>query len=187
MRAQHISTEPDGESFPSERAAPAETKGREATSPTRQHRGDFMSPATRSAVMSRIRGRDTGPERTVQAMLEALGLAFETHVRSLPGRPDFVLRQHSLCIFVDGDFWHGWRFETWRMKLSEKWEAKIAATRRRDDRNRRLLRQAGWQVLRIWEHRVRERPGSCRRSILLRVKRGLPFGAEPGNVAAEET
>lgn len=186
MRAQHNPAEPDEEPSPSEPAAPAVADGGGATSPTRQHRGDFMSPETRSAVMSRIRGRDTGPERTVQAMLEALGLEFESHVRSLPGRPDFVLRQHSLCIFVDGDFWHGWRFESWRMKLSEKWEAKIAANRRRDDHNRRLLRQAGWQVLRIWEHQVRERPRGCRRSILLRVSRGLPFVAKPGNVAIED-
>lgn len=186
MRAQHNPAEADEELFISEPVAPEVADGREVASPSRQHRGDFMSPDTRSAVMSRIRGRDTGPERTVRAMLEALGLEFESHVRSLPGRPDFVLWKHSLCIFVDGDFWHGWQFESWRMKLSEKWEAKIAANRRRDDCNRRLLRQAGWQVLRIWEHQVRERPRGCRRSILLRVKRGLPFGAEPGNVAVED-
>lgn len=187
MRAQHIPTEQNEEPLSSEPAATDEAEKQGAMPPTRQHRGDFMSPATRSSVMSRIRGRDTGPERAVQAILEALELEFESHVRSLPGRPDFVLWQHSLCIFVDGDFWHGWRFEAWRMKLSEKWETKIAATRRRDDRNRRLLRQSGWQVLRIWEHQVRERPHSCRRRILLRVKRGLPFGAEPGNVASEDT
>ena len=186
MRAQLNPAEAEDEPFPSEPASHEVADGRKVTSPARQHRGDFMSPETRSAVMSRIRGRDTGPERTVQAMLEALGLEFETHVRLLPGRPDFVLRKHSLCIFVDGDFWHGWRFDDWRMKLSEKWEAKIAANRRRDDRNRRLLRKAGWQVLRIWEHQVRRAPRGCRRSILMRVKRGLPFDAEPGNVAAQD-
>lgn len=134
-----------------------------------------MSAETRSAVMSRIRGRDTGPERMVQAILEELGVEFEMQVRSLPGRPDFVLRQHSLCIFVDGDFWHGWRFEEWRMNLSEKWEAKIATNRRRDDRNRRLLRQAGWQVLRIWEHQIDASHRRCRGRILTCINGGLPF------------
>lgn len=172
--------------MPSKPAPPMTADGIVTTSTLRQHRGDFMSPATRSAVMGRIRSHGTGPERAVQAMLEALGLEFESQDRSLPGRPDFVLRQHSLCIFVDGDFWHGWRFESWRMKLSEKWEEKITANLRRDDRNRRLLRRAGWQVLRLWEHRVRERPQGCRRSILLRVHRGLPFSVEPGNVAISE-
>lgn len=185
MSAQYNSAELNDEPPPCETVASTIADGRGTVSSTRQHRGDFMSPKTRSAVMSRIKGRDTGPERAVQAMLEALGLEFESHVRSLPGRPDFVLRQYSLCIFVDGDFWHGWQFERWRMKLSEKWDAKIAANRRRDDRNRRLLRQAGWQVLRIWEHRVHERPCGCRRSILLRVKKGLPFGSKPGNVIVE--
>jgi DNA mismatch endonuclease (patch repair protein) len=71
---------------------------------TRQHRGDIMSPETRSRVMSRIRGRDTEPECVVELILQGLGIDFETHVRSLPGRPDFVLANFSLCIFVDGDF-----------------------------------------------------------------------------------
>ncbi|WP_372019491.1 very short patch repair endonuclease [Tistrella mobilis] len=185
MKEQHVTIKSDDEPLP-DPSFSAEMGDRKAVVPTRQHRGDFMSPDTRSAVMSRIRGSNTGPERKVQAILEDLGLNFESHVRTLPGRPDFVLRQHSLCIFVDGDFWHGWRFDTWRLKLSEKWEAKIAATRRRDQYNRRLLRQAGWQVLRIWEHQVRESPYRCRRSILLRVERGLPFGDKLGNIAAQE-
>jgi DNA mismatch endonuclease (patch repair protein) len=77
-----------------------------------------MSRETRSRVMSRIRGRDTGPELVVAAGLTALGLSFESHARDLPGRPDFVFRDIKLAIFVDGDFWHGYRFAVWRDKLA---------------------------------------------------------------------
>lgn len=121
----------------------------------RRHRGDFMSAATRSAVMSRIRGRDTGPERLLAAELERRGCAWEGHARDLPGRPDFVFRERKLVVFVDGDFWHGWHFQKWRDKLSEKWENKIEATRQRDVRNHRRLRRAGWKVVRIWEHQLK--------------------------------
>lgn len=140
----------------------------------RQHRGDIMSPETRSRVMSRIRGRDTGPERVVELLLQDLGVDFETHVRSLPGRPDFVLVKFSLCIFVDGDFWHGYRFKDWRLKLSEAWDRKIAENIRRDTQNRRLLRAAGWEVLRIWEHQVKKSPSSCKARIKKRIAQGLP-------------
>ena len=121
---------------------------------TRRHRGDIMSPQKRSAVMARIRGKDTGPERIIAAALSKHGLKWESHARDLPGRPDFVFREQRLAVFVDGDFWHGWRFPQWRDKLSEKWEAKIEGNRRRDGRNRRRLKRMGWKVIRLWEHQL---------------------------------
>jgi len=117
-----------------------------------------MSPEKRSAVMAKIRGRDTGPERVVAGLLRDAGLTFESHARDLPGRPDFVFRYRRVAVFVDGDFWHGWRFPVWRDKLSEAWEAKIEATRLRDCRNFRRLRRSGWRVVRIWEHQLARDP-----------------------------
>lgn len=117
-----------------------------------------MSPEKRSAVMAKIRGQDTGPERVVAALLRDAGLTFESHARDLPGRPDFVFRDRRVAVFVDGDFWHGWRFPVWRDKLSEAWEAKIGATRLRDRRNFQRLRRSGWRVVRIWEHQLARDP-----------------------------
>lgn len=104
--------------------------------------------------MSRIRGKDTGPERALAAAMAVQGWEWESHARDLPGRPDFVFRDARVAVFVDGDFWHGWRFPQWRDKLSEKWEAKIEGNRRRDSKNHRALRRAGWKVIRIWEHQI---------------------------------
>ncbi len=118
------------------------------------HSGDTMSRETRSRVMSRIRGKHTKPEKTLAALLAAQGLTFEQHARDLPGAPDFVFRNARLAVFVDGNFWHGWRFPLWEHKLAAHWKLKISATRRRDQRNFRKLRRNGWKVMRIWEHQV---------------------------------
>jgi DNA mismatch endonuclease, patch repair protein len=153
----------------------------------RRHKGDIMSPEKRSAVMARIKGRDTGPEQKMSAAFAALGLSWEGHVRDLPGRPDFVFREPKVAVFVDGDFWHGWRFPKWRDKLSEKWEAKIDANRRRDARNHRRLRHMKWKVVRLWEHQVVADIDACVTRVArllgqntLGVVPAWPESAEPG-------
>lgn len=120
----------------------------------RRHRGDIMSPEKRSALMSRIKGQGTLPERLVSEALGKLGFEFESHARDLPGRPDLIFRAEKISVFIDGDFWHGWRFPVWRDKLTEAWESKIQANRERDQRNHRKLRRMGWKVIRIWEHQI---------------------------------
>lgn len=120
--------------------------------------------------MGRIRGRDTGPELIVAALLRGHGFKFEQHARDLPGRPDFVFRSRRLVILVDGDFWHGWRFPAWQHKLSPFWSAKIAANRARDSRNIRKLRRSGWKVVRVWEHQI-ERSVEAVRNRLVDVLR----------------
>jgi DNA mismatch endonuclease, patch repair protein len=126
-----------------------------------RNRGDIMSVATRSAVMARIRSENTSPEREIGSGLAALGLNFERHPRDIPGRPDILFRHARVAVFIDGDFWHGWRFPLWKNKLSAKWALKIASNRARDQRNIRLLRQLGWKVLRIWEHQIEQDPAKC--------------------------
>lgn len=125
------------------------------------HRGDIMNAAKRSALMARIRGKGTQPERLVGGGLSEQGIQFETHPADLPGRPDIVFRSAKVAVFIDGDFWHGWRFPLWRGKLSLRWQEKIAGNRARDQRNFRNLRRAGWKVMRIWEHQVEQDLRRC--------------------------
>jgi DNA mismatch endonuclease (patch repair protein) len=126
-----------------------------------EHCGDIMSVEARSAVMAKIRGKDTTPERTIVGHLQQRGFGFDQHTADLPGRPDIVFRDRKVAVFIDGDFWHGWRFPLWKHKLSPKWQEKIAATRVRDARNFRKLRRAGWTVLRLWEHQIESNPEKC--------------------------
>ena len=137
-----------------------------------------MSPEKRSAVMARIKGKHTGPELKIGAALAANGLEWEGHPRDLPGQPDFVFRAAKVAVFVDGDFWHGWRFPQWRDKLSEKWEAKIDGNRHRDARNHRRLRRMGWKVVRLWEHQVAADIEACLGRVL-----ALLATPESGNVS----
>jgi DNA mismatch endonuclease (patch repair protein) len=129
-----------------------------------------MSVEKRSALMSRIKGRDTGPERAVADALRQHGLVWDGHPKDLPGRPDFVFRGSRLAVFVDGDFWHGWRFSVWRNKLSPKWEAKLEGNVKRDKLNRSRLRRLGWEVLRVWEHQIERDLDSCVLKIVTKLR-----------------
>ena len=122
---------------------------------------DHLSPERRSWNMSRIRGMNTEPEREIQRRVYSRGLRYTTHVMSLPGRPDLVFARARLAVFVDGDFWHGWRFPVWSDRLTAYWREKIERNRRRDAKNFRKLRRAGWNVLRLWEHEVKKDPDDC--------------------------
>lgn len=136
-----------------------------------------MSVEKRSALMSRIRGRDTGPEKAVAAAMRRLDWEWEGHCRDLPGRPDFVFRTLRIAIFVDGDFWHGRLFSKWRHKLSEKWELKIEGNRERDQKNHRRLRRMGWRVIRLWECDVESDLERCMARVhAARLDRALPTG-----------
>lgn len=130
---------------------------------------DIMSPKTRSALMSRIGPKNTWPEREIARALRKAGRRPQRHVRGLPGRPDFVFARARVAVFVDGDFWHGWRFPAWEYKLSPFWTKKIGDNRARDRRNFRKLRRAGWVVLRIWEHEIERDLERCVDRILVAV------------------
>ena len=136
----------------------------------RRHRGDIMSSEKRSVLMSRIRGKGTRPELAIKAALRPTRFRFECHSGDLPGKPDFVFRATRVAVFVDGDFWHGWKFNEWKDKLSPQWELKIGANRRRDDVNNALLAQGGWMVLRIWEHEIEDDVEACAARIIVAVR-----------------
>jgi DNA mismatch endonuclease (patch repair protein) len=115
---------------------------------------DTFSKARRSMVMSRVAHYNTAPERTVRAMIVCLGHPFRLHVKTLPGRPDVVLRRKRIAIFVHGCFWHGHpgcRRSVVPVTNRSFWRQKIERNVRRDRAASRGLRTAGWQVLVIWE------------------------------------
>jgi DNA mismatch endonuclease (patch repair protein) len=121
---------------------------------------DIFSQKKRSEVMSRIRGRDTGIERTVRRALHAVGLRFRLHVGTLPGRPDIVLPRHRAAVFVHGCFWHG--HSGCRLAVTPKtntafWREKIGGNRRRDAKAIRSLRRTGWRAFVVWECGISEK------------------------------
>jgi DNA mismatch endonuclease (patch repair protein) len=120
---------------------------------------DRLTRERRSALMSRIRGKDTAPEKTLRAALHKAGYRYRIHVRSLPGCPDIVFPTRRKAIFVHGCFWHS--HEKCRLGLLPKsklsyWKPKLQANVRRDQRNIRKLRRQGWGVLVVWQCRLRK-------------------------------
>lgn len=121
--------------------------------------------------MASIRGRDTKPERAVQALLRSVlrgrGLRMRAHLGSLPGRPDLAVPAARVAIFVHGCFWHrhqGCRLCSTPSTRRRAWQAKFAANVRRDRRAARALRALGWRVVTVWECRLRH-PDRVRRRL----------------------
>ncbi len=122
---------------------------------------DNLTRSQRSHCMSRVRTKDTDLERAIRSALHRRGFRFRKHVPDLPGKPDIVFVNKRLAVFIDGDFWHGFRFSAWRDKLSEFWQRKIDVNRQRDQRNFKQLKKMGWRVLRIWQHQIKKDPQAC--------------------------
>ena len=120
---------------------------------------DVMSRAARSSLMSRIRGKDTGPERTLRSMLHREGFRYRLHAAGIPGRPDLVFPTRRLVVFVDGCFWHACpRHFSMPATNRRFWERKIARNVARRSEVMTELRTAGWRVHTVWECRLREKP-----------------------------
>jgi DNA mismatch endonuclease (patch repair protein) len=115
---------------------------------------DNLTPEQRRKTMAAVKGKDTSLEKVLRAAFLARRWRFKCHVNTLPGNPDIVFGRARLVVFVDGDFWHGWRFPAWKANIPQYWQRKIERNRNRDRRNVRRLRRLGWRVVRIWGHQV---------------------------------
>ncbi len=130
---------------------------------------DHLTLEQRSQAMKRVKLKNGPLERVVQKELRKKGFHFQRNVRQLPGSPDIVFKDKRVAIFIDGDFWHGWRFPVWEKKLSVFWRDKISTNRRRDQHNYRKLRSQGWKVIRIWEHQLDNDAAKCIKRITVQL------------------
>lgn len=115
---------------------------------------DRLTPERRSWNMSRIKGRDTGPERRVRSILHRLGFRFTLRRVGLPGKPDVVLPRRRTVVFVNGCFWHqhaGCQNAVLPKTRTDFWVSKLTGNTDRDQRNSAALRRLGWRVLVVWE------------------------------------
>jgi DNA (cytosine-5)-methyltransferase 1 len=124
--------------------------------PAKQRPAPPPTDATTRARMRRQPRRDTKPETNLRTHVHALGLRYRVNEKPLPDlrrNADLVFRGTRIAVFVDGCFWHGCPVHARPTKSHTKWWAeKIAANKRRDADTTRRLHEAGWQVIRMWEH-----------------------------------
>ena len=131
---------------------------------------DTMTPEQRHRCMSHIRSKATKPELKVRRWLWHHGYRYRLNVKSVPGKPDIVMRPYRTAIFVNGCFWHGHdvRIENSKLKINnsacckipstnrEFWVKKIQRNQERDRQNYRVLQENGWQVIVIWECQLKQ-------------------------------
>jgi DNA mismatch endonuclease (patch repair protein) len=157
---------------------------------------DRLTPAQRHKVMSHIRSRNTKPEKLVRQWLWRHGYRYRLNVKSVPGKPDIVMRKYRTAIFVNGCFWHGHFVELGvrsaelgvrsvelgvesRQRIvdsscckipqtnREFWVNKIKRNQERDRRNYQVLHDNGWQVIVVWECQLAPK---CIEETMLRVE-----------------
>jgi DNA mismatch endonuclease (patch repair protein) len=104
-------------------------------------------------MMRGIKGVDTKPELTIRSGLHKRGYRFRLHDKSLPGKPDLVLKKYNAVIFVNGCFWHkhDCHLFKWPKTRRDFWRKKIEGNAARDEKNIQALLDAGWRVMVIWE------------------------------------
>lgn len=115
---------------------------------------DVHSKETRSYNMSKIRGKDTKPELIVRKFLHSQGFRYRIHVKDLPGKPDIVLPKYKTVIFIHGCFWHGHtgcKYYVIPKTRTEWWSDKINKNKTKDQTSNQNLKDAGWNIIEIWE------------------------------------
>lgn len=115
---------------------------------------DIWNPEKRSSCMSKIKGENTLPEKTLRYALHRAGFRFRINVKNLPGKPDIVLKKYKLVIFVHGCFWHhheGCSNANFPKSNKEFWYDKITKTMERDKHKMEQLQASGWKVFVAWE------------------------------------
>src|ERR1041385_4171179 len=120
---------------------------------------DVLTPQQRSFNMSRIKSRDTKPEKIVRSIVHALGYRYRLHKPDLPGKPDIVCVRHRKIIDVHGCFFHMHKCKYGSVVPATNakfWRTKRLSNVERDRCNLRALKRGGWKVLIVWECETRK-------------------------------
>ena len=115
---------------------------------------DNLTKEQRRICMSRIRSKDTKPEKTVRKILTQFGLRYRLHNAKLPGKPDIVISKIKTIFFINGCFWHqhkGCKRQAVPKANIEYWGAKLKRNVEKQKKDIKLLRKDGWKVHIIWE------------------------------------
>jgi DNA mismatch endonuclease (patch repair protein) len=120
---------------------------------------DIVDAATRSRMMSGIRGANTRPETFLRKALHRAGFRYRLHASKLPGRPDIVLASRRAAIFVHGCFWHrhhGCHWCTTPASNVDFWTSKFERNVERDRQAIDTLQELSWRTAVVWECGLRK-------------------------------
>lgn len=126
--------------------------------------GGFYTTKARSKQMSKIRGKGTKPEIKFRKVLWANGYRYRVNYKKLIGKPDITLNKHKTVIFIDGEFWHGYKWEEKKDKIKSNrgfWIPKIERNMQRDKEVNEALKEKGYTVFRFWTQELKNDFESC--------------------------
>lgn len=125
---------------------------------------DIMSPEQRSKAMSKIKGKDTSIELTLRKALWHKGYRYRKNYNALPGSPDIALTKYKIAVFCDGEFFHGYQWETKKIRLGtnkDYWVEKIERNIARDHKDDLALLGMGWVPLHFWGQDILKHTNDC--------------------------
>lgn len=119
---------------------------------------DNLTKEQRHLNMSHIRSKNTSIEIKVRKYLFSKGFRYRINVKTLPGKPDIVLKKYNTVIFINGCFWHrhGCRLSTMPKTNQEYWIKKFETNVSNDEENYKKLRNEGWNVEILWECELKD-------------------------------
>ncbi|MFC0554903.1 very short patch repair endonuclease [Planotetraspora thailandica] len=139
--------------------------------------------ATRASMRSN-KGRDTKPELALRRAAHALGLRYRVAyrpIKTVRRTADLVFTKARVAVFMDGCFWHGCpEHHTVAVTNATFWAEKVRRTRERDAETDRLLEEAGWLVVRIWEHENSARAAERVAEVVAARRSGFPLQVTTG-------
>lgn len=136
----------------------------------------FYTTPERSRIMGKIRGKDTLPEIAFRKALFAAGYRYRIDSRSLVGRPDIAIKKYRIAIFIDGEYWHGYDWESRKPKIKtnrEFWIAKIERNMQRDREVNSQLQEMGYTVFRFWESDIKKNLDTCLQVVLNHLSQAM--------------
>lgn len=125
---------------------------------------DRLSPEQRRRCMRANKGTGTSIELMLGRALWHAGLHYRKYPKNVPGKPDFCFKEARIAVFCDGEFWHGYQWETRKHRIHSRtdyWIPKIERNQQRDMEVNDLLRRQGWTVIRFWESDIRNHLSDC--------------------------
>ncbi len=130
---------------------------------------DIWTKEKRSEVMSRIRSKNTKPEKILRSLLHKQGYRFRIHRKDLPGKPDIIFPSKKIAIYVHGCFWH-FHNDCPEGKIpktnSQFWELKFDKNIKRDKKHLREMHRNKWKTLVVWECQIEKRPEHILKKII---------------------
>ena len=133
-----------------------------------KHPKHYDTDEKTSKRMSNVKLKHGDAETALAKALWHAGYRYRLNYKKLPGSPDIAITKYKIAIFIDGEFWHGYKWEEKKTKLKRNREYLIEKIEENIDRDIRVdkeLIKIGWMPVHFWSKDVKKDVGRCVKDI----------------------